>query len=153
MKSLVIYYSESGNTEKVAKAIAKGLGAEIRRIEETKPEELKDYDLICIGTPVHGFAPAKPVKDFLDNLPNLSDKKGAAFCTMHIVGDKKTFKIIKENFEAKGILFIDGFSCLGFSRLIGNFGPKIFNKGHPTEEELTNAEEFGEKILNIIQQK
>jgi len=32
MKPLVVYYSKSGNTEKVAQAIAKGLEAELKKI-------------------------------------------------------------------------------------------------------------------------
>ncbi len=150
MKSIVIYYSETGNTEKVAKAIAVNLGADLKRIEEIKIDDVSKYDLICLGTPVHAFAPAKIVRRFLKELPNLPSKKGAAFCTMHAFGDKRTFKIIKENFEAKGISFIDGFSCIGLSRLVGNFGPRIFNRGRPSKKDLKNAESFGKNILNSI---
>lgn len=149
MWSLVIYYSETGNTEKIARAIAKGLGSELKRIEEIKPEDISGYDLICLGTPVHGFAPAKIVKKFLEELPSLPGKKGAAFCTMHNSGAKRTLKIIKEKLEARGFSFIDSFSCRGWSRLIGNFGPKIFNKGRPNEEDLKEAENFGKKILEM----
>lgn len=150
MKSVVIYYSETGNTEKVAKAIAVSLGADLKRIEEVKTDDVSKYDLIFLGTPVHGSAPAKIVRRFLKELPNLSSKKGAAFCTMHAFGDKKTLRIIKENFEAKGISFIDGFSCIGLSRIVGNFGPRIFNRGRPNKKDLKNAESFGKKILESI---
>jgi len=150
MKSIVIYYSETGNTEKIAKAIAVSLGADLKRIEEIKTDDVSNYDLICLGTPVHSAAPAKIVRRFLKELPDLSSKKGAAFCTMHAFGDKRTFRIIKENFEAKGISFIDGFSCIGLSRLVANFGPRIFNRGRPNEKDLKNAEAFGKKILGSI---
>ena len=151
MKSLVLYYSETGNTEKVASAIARGLESDLKRVEEI--EDISAYDLICVGTPVQAFAPAKPIKDFLKKLPNLSGKRGAAFCTMHAAGDKRTLKIIKEKMEAKGISFIGGFSCVGLSRLIGNFGPRIFNMGRPNEKDLKEAEDFGRKILRISQDK
>ena len=147
MKSIIIYYSETGNTEKVARAIAKALTGEIKRVEEIKSDELTDYDLIFIGTPVHGSKPAKKIEDFLDKLPQLQGKKGAAFCTMHLGGDKMTFKIIKEKFEKKGIIFVDGFSCLGWSRLIGNLGPRKFNKGRPNDEDLERAVEFAKKLI------
>ena len=146
MKSVVIYYSETGNTERVAKAIAGAVAGEIKRVEETKPDEITDYDLIFIGTPVHGSKPSKKIEDFLDELPQLSGKKGAAFCTTHIGGDKMTFRIIKEKLEKKGIIFIDSFSCLGWSRLIGNFGPRIFNRGRPNEGDLRKAVEFAKKV-------
>lgn len=146
-KILVVYYSESGNTEKVARVIAEKTEANLRKIEEVRPEEINSYDLMFIGTPVHGFAPAKEVKKFLDKLPEISGGEAAAFCTMHIAGDKRTFKKIKEKLEAKKITYLGSFSCLGLSRLIGNFGPRIFNKGRPNEEDLKKAGDFGKRIL------
>ena len=153
MKSLVVYYSETGNTEKVARAIAKGLNSELKRIDEATMDDIRDSDLICIGTPVHGSAPAEKVKKFLDEFPIMFEKKGAAFCTLHLFGAKRTFKIIKEKFKNKGISFIDGFSCRGLSRLVGNFGPRIFNKNRPNEEDLKKAENFGRKILEIAEKQ
>ena len=49
--------------------------------------------------------------------------------------------------EAKGMVFLGGVSALGWSRLIGNFGPRVFNRGRPNREELARAEEFGRKLL------
>jgi flavodoxin len=64
MKTLVTYYSEGGNTEKVAKAIYEALEAtenEIAKISEEK--NFDDYDVIFIGFPVHGSSvPAKAEK-------------------------------------------------------------------------------------------
>lgn len=149
MKSLVVYYSKSGNTEKIARAIATGLEAELKKIEEI--ENVSSYELICIGTPVHAFAPAKPIKKFLKELPDLPGKKGAGFCTMHAFGDKRTLRIIKEKSEVKGIKFLSGFSCRGASSIFGDIGPKIFNKGKPNEEDLKKAEDFGKKLLNEVE--
>ena len=146
MKSLVVYYSKSGNTEKVAQAIAKGLEAELKKIEEV--EDVYQYELICIGTPVHALAPAEPVKKFLKELPDLSGRKGAGFCTMHAAGDKRTLRIIKEKLENKGVSFLGSFSCKGASSIFADWGPKIFNRGKPNEENLKRAEDFGRKLLN-----
>jgi flavodoxin len=146
MKSIVIYYSETGNTEKVARAISRGMGTPCKTLKEIKPEDVSGYDLICLGTPVHAFAPAKPVREFLEKLPNFQGKKGAGFCTMHAAGDRQTLKIIKEKFETRGISFVGGFSCRGSSRLLGNIGPRVFNKGRPNEKDLKDAEDFGKRI-------
>jgi len=150
MKSLVVYYSKSENTEKVAKAIARGSEAELKRVEEVNPKNVSDYSLIYIGTPVHALAPAKPIKKFLRELPDLPGKKGAGFCTMHAFGDKRTLRIIKKGFENKKIKFLGGFSCRGTSSIFGDIGPKIFNKGKPNEEDLKKAEDFGKKLLNEV---
>ncbi len=147
MKSLVVYYSKTGNTEKLARAIAKGLEADLKRVEEV--HDVSGYDLICVGTPVYGFAPAKPVRKFLEEIPPLSGRKGIGFCTMHVVGDKRTLRIIKEKMEVKKITFLGGFSCRGLSSIFANIGPKIFNRGRPNEEDLRKAEDFGRKMLEF----
>jgi flavodoxin I len=56
MKATIIYWSKTGNTEKVALAINEGLeaaGAEVllKRTEEATDVDFYDYDLICIGFP------------------------------------------------------------------------------------------------------
>ena len=147
MKSLVIYYSKTGNTEKVARAIAKGLEADLKRVEEV--HDVSGYDLICVGTPVYGFAPAKPVKKFLEEISPLSGRKGIGFCTMYAVGNKRTLRIIKEKMEAKGITFLGGFSCRGSISIFANIGPKIFNRGRPNEEDLRKVEDFGKRMLEF----
>ena len=55
MKSaIIIYWSKTGNTEKVAGAIREGLEAagvhtNIKRCEEAENVEFFDYDLVCLG--------------------------------------------------------------------------------------------------------
>jgi len=69
-KALIIYYSVTGNTRKVAFAIQKGVrkgGLEptIKTVSEAYKEELYDYDLVCFGTPVlHAFVPP-PMNRFI----------------------------------------------------------------------------------------
>ena len=147
MKVLVAYHSESGNTQKLALAIAAGLGTRAVSIDALESQALQGYDLICIGTPVQYGAPTKKVRDFISGLPIMSGKKAAAFCTMHMFGDKKTLQTLKGLLEAKGMVFLGGVSARGWSRLIGNVGPRVFNRGRPNREELARAEEFGRKLL------
>ena len=78
-KKLILYYSESGNTKKLAEMIQAAVGGELAAIGEAKPD-LKAYDLIFIGTPNHSATMAKPVKAFVD----AQDWTGctvAPFCT------------------------------------------------------------------------
>jgi len=152
MKSLVVFYSESGNTQKLAQAVATGLGTQSMRIEDIETRKVSDYDLICIGTPVQGAAPARKVLDFISQMPLMSGKKVAFFCTMHMFGDKKAIQISKKMLEARGMVFLGGFTALGWSRLIANFGPRIFNRGRPNRDELARAEEFGRSLLAKMEQ-
>ena len=55
-KALIIYFSSTGNTKKVALAIYVGLEAEGILVELKKPQEAAnidfyDYDLVCVGRP------------------------------------------------------------------------------------------------------
>jgi flavodoxin len=152
VKYLVIYYSETGNTQKIATAVAMGLGIQAMKIDEIKPLALSDYDLICFGTPVQGASPAKKLLDFISQMPVMDGKKTAVFCTMHMFGAKNAIQILKKTLEAKGMVFLGGFSARGWSRLVANFGPRIFNRGRPNHDELLRAEEFGRNLLAKMQQ-
>ena len=65
MKVLVTYFSQTGNTKKIAEAIFD----EIQTEKEIKPlkdvENLESYDFAFIGFPVHGFGPTKKAADFI----------------------------------------------------------------------------------------
>lgn len=144
MKALVLYYSKTGNTKKIAEAITAELDAELRTIDD--PGDMTTFDLICIGTPVYLFSPAPKMKSFLRNLPRLDGKRVAAFCTMAAIGAKTTFHYMGKIAEKKGARFIEGFACKASSGVIAGFGPKVWMKGRPDEEDLQRAREFAKKL-------
>jgi len=151
MKALVAYYSESDNTKKLADALAFGLGTQAVRLEAVDVQTLSSYDLVCMGSPVQYGGPAQRVRDFIARMPTLSGKSCAAFCTMHAFGDRNTLQTLKTLLEAKGMVYLGGCSALGWSRLIANFGPRIFNRGRPNREELTRAEDLGRTLMAKMQ--
>jgi len=70
MKALVSYYSESGNTEKLAKAIYEGIKSidkNIAPIGETA--HAADYDVIFVGFPVQASSVPVKAENFLKNIP------------------------------------------------------------------------------------
>lgn len=98
--ALIVYHSGTGNTEKVARAIQKGLEragktVTIRTIAEAKREDLYEYDLVCVGSPVVHALPPAPVLDFIREndvryreqmevmlgSPKLINKNALVFCT------------------------------------------------------------------------
>jgi flavorubredoxin len=89
VKALVVYDSVYGNTEKVAKALAKGLASsgvdvDVAKVDAVKFDELGMVDLLCVGSPVHGWNASEPVREFLESLKSvkgLSGKKAFAFDT------------------------------------------------------------------------
>ena len=62
MKSLIIYWSGTGNTKKVAETIRHalkngGVNSSLKRVEEAKDEDLYTYELVFIGTPSFMWQP------------------------------------------------------------------------------------------------
>ena len=54
LRSLVIVFSyHHGNTEKIAHACAKVLGAEVKTPQQVKPEEIAEYDLVGFGSGIY----------------------------------------------------------------------------------------------------
>ena len=84
MRVLVAYYSQTGNTEKLAAAIAKGAasvkGVEVavRKTAEVKDQEMLQADGILVGTPVQWANAATGAKQFLDRLGDAFWKAKAA---------------------------------------------------------------------------
>lgn len=68
MRSLVVYDSNYGNTQKIAEIIAEGLGCDAFRISELEPSQLSDYDLLVVGTPINGWRPTVGMEEFLSKL-------------------------------------------------------------------------------------
>jgi flavodoxin I len=71
MKSLIIYDSVYGNTEKIAKAIGDGLAGEVKvaRVGDVDTSELQTFDLLILGSPVHGGRPTAALDAFVKQLP------------------------------------------------------------------------------------
>ncbi|GBC59676.1 hypothetical protein DENIS_0617 [Desulfonema ishimotonii] len=70
MKSLVLFDSMSGNTEKVAAAICKTLESEAMAPQMTKVGketdlDFYDYDLVCVGSPVIDWLPTQTMMNFI----------------------------------------------------------------------------------------
>jgi flavodoxin len=83
IKTLVIYDSLYGNTEKVAKVIASAVGGEAKPAGNVDPSELNSLDLLIVGSPTHGGRPSPKTQEFLNKIPNnsLNNFKFVAFDT------------------------------------------------------------------------
>lgn len=85
VKVLVVYYSETGNTEKVARAIAEevsnGHQVHLKKVSEVTAGSLSNYDLVFLGSACHAADLATPAKGLLDAIPNSPRFKLAGFFT------------------------------------------------------------------------
>jgi NAD(P)H dehydrogenase (quinone) len=86
---LIAYYSRTGHTAAVARAVAAGaanvpgVAVRCRPVSELKESDVRASDAVIVGSPVYNAGMAAEVKQFIDTWPlkDLKDKVGAAFCT------------------------------------------------------------------------
>jgi len=87
LKLLIIYYSQTGNTEKMAKAVEEGaksvVGIDVEMKYYVRPQELKEADAIIFGIPTYYHDMSIDMKNLLEGVSkeeiNLTGKVGAAF--------------------------------------------------------------------------
>ncbi|MCD4824110.1 MAG: hypothetical protein K8S55_05845 [Phycisphaerae bacterium] len=128
MKILVVYYSRTGVTRKVASSIAQTLNADIEELIDTKKRAgplgfavavkdaaLKkivpitppqknpgDYDLVIIGTPVWADTMCTAVRAYLTDCGK-DIKQAASFCTTHTSGIEQANRQIADIIAGKTI--------------------------------------------------
>jgi flavodoxin len=82
----MVYFSQTGNTRKVAGAMAEALresGHTVRTIplKKATPQDVATGDLLGIGTPCFSSQAPTPVKDFLRSLPAVDGRPALVFAT------------------------------------------------------------------------
>ncbi len=85
MKTIIVYDSLYGNTERIARAIAEAFPGDvpIRRVSQADPSELADADLLIIGAPTHGSLPSEAAQALVSRMgpPAREGAKVATFDT------------------------------------------------------------------------
>ena len=134
MKIAVRYYTRSGNTKKLAEAIAEAISVESCDITVPLTEKV---DILFLGSSYYAFDADDAVKTFIaDNKDNIG--KIVCFGTSAMM--KSMRKPITKVAGKLGVSVADEeFHCRG------QFG-KI-HKGRPNEADLLNAVEFARGIL------
>lgn len=134
MNIAVRYYTRSGNTEKLAKAIAEAVGAQAKSVTAPLTEKT---DILFLGCSYYAFDVDEVIKNFIsENKDNIG--KVVCFGTSAMM--KSTHKPMKKVCDAAGVLLSDEeFHCRG------SFGP--MHKGHPDKNDLTKAIAFAKMIV------
>ncbi|WXG44074.1 MAG: NAD(P)H-dependent oxidoreductase [Promethearchaeati archaeon SRVP18_Atabeyarchaeia-1] len=88
-KILIVYESQTGNTEKMAEAIAAGVGevkgveCEVKKVSKARLDDLVAADAIIMGSPTYYGEMSAALKSFIDSSAQihgkLEGKVGAAF--------------------------------------------------------------------------
>jgi flavodoxin len=102
MKACILYFSQTGNTRKFAEAISDSLKIPtVYDITTTEPTVVDDFDVIILGTPVHGFSPSVEALAFVERLPDGDGKRAILFCT-HRIWKGRTFSKLKKELKKRG---------------------------------------------------
>src|SRR5579872_736488 len=73
MKTFIVYDSQFGNTERIARAIANTLQAfgpvQIARVDPEHPLNCQEADLLVLGSPTQGFRATPAMQSFITKIP------------------------------------------------------------------------------------
>jgi flavodoxin I len=123
MKILITYFSQTGNTEKIARAIQDELSAghqvDLSPIDSIGPDAAGTYDLVFVGSPCHAGDLSAQAKSFLTGLPQQGAFSLAGFIThASSAYERDGFEKCVTAFEsisgAKEIPFLGCFDCQGY---------------------------------------
>ena len=134
MKIAVRYYTKTGNTKKLAEAVAEAVGAEALPLSAPVEEAV---DLLFLGNSYYAFSIDPEVRDFVRSLD--SGKVGRIVNFGSAAMLNSTYKKVKAEADKVGIPMDEReFHCRG------EF--KGLHKGRPNEEDLKAAAAFARKI-------
>lgn len=151
-KVLLIYYSKSGHTEKMANAVEEvikqeGLEVVKKKVEDTNIEELLNFDGIVIGSPTYYGTMAWPIKRLIDESVKfhgkLAGKVGAAFASSANVGGGNE-TVILSILEA---MLIHGMIVQGEPKG-DHYGPVGIND--PDERALKCCQRLGRAVAGLV---
>ncbi len=149
MKSAVIYFSQTGNTKKVAEAIREGINSaaghcDLIRVQAAEINKLSGYDLIGVGGPVFVFKPSVNLSIFMSRMSPLKGKPCFLFAT-HGGHPGNFMPAASRILERQGLEVIGAFDCDG--DVTRPFYPYPFwTGGHPDPIDLEMAASFGQEI-------
>lgn len=142
MKNIIIYFSKTGNTEKIAKALAQELKCQEYNLKNINPDEidLSKVENVFLGSGIYGGDFDVSVKNYIKRL------KGKQFNVGFFVtrgGFLKIYEktIQKLNLEVKSMknkISSNFFQCFGKSG--------IFHKKNPNPEDLNRAKEWARNL-------
>ncbi len=152
-KVLVVYHSRSGNTEKMAHAVAegvkkvKGVTVEVKKAEDTTNEDLLSADGIIMGSPTYYGQMSAKLKSLIDKSVKihgkLNGKVGAAFTSSGLAagGAETTLLSILETMLVHGMI------------VQGRDDKKHYGAaavGSPNQSVIEDCEELGKSVAALV---
>ncbi len=135
MKVAVRYYTKTGNTKKLAEAIAEAVGAEALSLNTPIEESV---DILFLGNSYYAFSIDPEVRNFVRSLDSSKIGRIVNFGSAAMLNS--TWKKVKAEADKIGVPMDEReFHCKG------EF--KGMHKGRPNEEDLKAAADFAKRIV------
>ncbi len=135
MKIAVRYYTRTGNTKRLAEAVASAVGAEALPISTPVAEPV---DVLFLGNSYYAFSIDPEVRDFIRSLDKSKVGKIVNFGSAAMLNS--TWKKVKAEADKVGIPMDEHeFHCKGEFKGI--------HKGRPNEDDLQAASEFARQLI------
>lgn len=159
MKTLIVYASKTGTTERCAGILGKNLkDVTIINLTATQNKDINKYDLIIIGSPIRMGIIDKKVKDFISkNSKSLKNKKVAYFICCGFSENWKQY--YEQNFPKElldNAITYDSFGGemnlekqKGFDKFIVKMVSKNIDKNKEIKIIDENINKFIEKVKEI----
>jgi NAD(P)H dehydrogenase (quinone) len=149
---LIIYFSKTGNTEKMANLVAEGVkgegvSVEVKKVTDASVDRLLDAKGIVIGSPTYFGTMAAEIKSFLDesvkHFGKLKGKVGAGFSSSALTGGGNETTVLSI-LEA---LLIHGMIVQGETEG-GHYGPVAI--GAPDKRCGEECKKLGQKVAQLV---
>lgn len=164
---LVLYWSRTGNTEKVARAVERGAGQAgvtpvVMQVGQDGELDLHQYDLVFLGAPSYSFLPPEPVLRFVKDRMDFHRKRGDIKLQAPTIPGKRAVVFVTYSGPHTGIdeavpvgkylgqfLAHLGFQVVDEWYVVGEFHGNLDNsthgrlgdiRGRPTADELARIE-------------
>ncbi|MBQ6268110.1 MAG: flavodoxin [Clostridia bacterium] len=135
MKTAVRYYTKTGNTKRLAEAVAKALGTEALPLSVPVDEPV---DVLFLGNSYYAFSIDPEVRAFIRQLDKNKVGKLVNFGSAAMLNS--TYKKVKAEADKVGIAMEDReFHCKGEFKGV--------HKGRPNAEDLAAAAAFAASIV------
>ena len=135
MKYAIRYYTKTGNTKRLAEAVAKELGVEAMPISEGVNEPV---DILFLGNSYYAFNIDPEVRDFIGSLDKSKVGKIVNFGSAAMLNS--TYKKVKAEADKVGIPMDEReFHCKGEFKGI--------HKGRPNVDDMKDAAAFAKKFV------
>ena len=154
-RCLIVYFSQSGTTARVAESIAAGLRTDgyevdLHNMKGQPPPDVRDYDVFGFGSPVYYYRPPFNVTDYLKGLPDLDGMPAFVF-VMYGTYRFDTGNKIRQTLASKRAKEVGYFHSRGHDLFVGYLKEGyLFSPGRPSDVELAEAEAFGRDVAAHI---